>query len=134
MAPTATSPSLQGANPLSNLKHKAETKLHDVVNGNSNSNSNSNARSSRPTTALPLIDLYSGTVNADSTASSKRLCADIIQGLKGRSALTVPGDVNNPQDLKFAFKRTLPTMILYDEQGLLFYDKVSLFPTVVSTR
>lgn len=41
---------------------------------------------------------------------------EIESGLLGTEHATVPGE--SDEDLKWAFKRSVPTMVLYDEQGL----------------
>ncbi len=76
----------------------------------------------------PVIDLYSG--SADSLSSSSagdQLRHEIISGLQA-SQLVIPGKENDSEDLKFAYRKTLPTTILYDEQGLILYDKLTAAP------
>lgn len=69
----------------------------------------------------PLIDLYSGTAKDD-------LKAEIISGLKGHDTLVVPGSTNRPEDVAWAYRKTLPTTILYDERGLKIYDQLVEVP------
>ncbi|WVQ83173.1 hypothetical protein IAT38_005312 [Cryptococcus sp. DSM 104549] len=49
--------------------------------------------------------------------------ADIEAGLKGTQEATVPG--TREEDKKWAFKRSVPTLVLYDEMGLRLYDKIT---------
>ena len=44
------------------------------------------------------------------------LRAEIEAGLLGTEKPTVPG--SDPADQAWAFKRSVPTLVLYDEQGL----------------
>ncbi|TKY90429.1 hypothetical protein EX895_000427 [Sporisorium graminicola] len=118
MAPSAVvSPSLDAdssllGNDASKLKTKAagveatSTKLRDA----------------------PVVDLYSGSAGSLSSSSSDdQLRREIIAGLQSRQ-LVVPGRKNDANDLKFAYRKTLPTTILYDEQGLILYDKLTTAP------
>lgn len=41
---------------------------------------------------------------------------EIIKGLKGTQEPVVPGQ--EPEDAEWKYKRSLPTMVLYDEKGL----------------
>ncbi|EPQ32309.1 uncharacterized protein PFL1_00505 [Pseudozyma flocculosa PF-1] len=94
------------------------------------------ARSAAPTTAssdglghVPIIDLYSGTADSLSPESAKdKLRQDILAGLRGLDQPMIPGKENDAEDRSFAYRRTLPTVILYDEQGLLLYDKLTTAP------
>lgn len=70
-----------------------------------------------------IIDLYSGS-DASKIATDETLFNDIVKGLQGTSTYTIPGDVDNPEDRKFGFRRTLPTTVLYSEKGLLLYDQL----------
>jgi tRNA-specific adenosine deaminase 2 len=72
---------------------------------------------------LPLIDLYSGS-QASMAITDATLRKEIIKGLRGAETYIVPGSVDSVEDRKFAFRRTLPTTILYSERGLLLYDKL----------
>lgn len=47
------------------------------------------------------------------TASLKDQIAD---ALRGNGQVTIPGD--QEEDKRWAFKRSVPTVVLYDEQGL----------------
>ncbi|PWN49665.1 hypothetical protein IE53DRAFT_317214 [Violaceomyces palustris] len=84
------------------------------------------SQTSLPAESVPLIDLYSGSEDVESSRDA--LKREIIRGLKGSDRIMVPGRENDPEDLKFAYKRTLPTTILYDEKGLILYDKLTFAP------
>lgn len=71
----------------------------------------------------PLIDLYSGQ-QQQSISEADALKEKIILGLKGHETHIVPGSTHNEQDLKFVYRKTLPTEILYDERGLKVYDQL----------
>jgi len=62
----------------------------------------------------------SGTPTSQSIPS---LSSEIEAGLRGSDHVTIPG--NREQDKKWAFKRSVPTMVLYDEQGLRLYDQIT---------
>jgi len=53
-------------------------------------------------------------ISAKSDGSSLR--EEIEKGLIGNDEPTIPGDT--AEDQKWAFKRSVPTVVLYDEQGL----------------
>jgi hypothetical protein len=77
---------------------------------------------------IPLVDMAAGqsTIftlpstggatqdNADSTRYGLR--SEIEAGLLGNGETTIPGE--EEEDRQWAFKRSVPTMVLYDEQGL----------------
>jgi hypothetical protein len=64
---------------------------------------------------MPGIQIHS--LNASSSASPAfNLKGDIEKGLLGTEDVTIPGD--REEDKNWAFKRSVPTMCLYDEQGL----------------
>ncbi|WWC68052.1 uncharacterized protein I206_101971 [Kwoniella pini CBS 10737] len=44
-------------------------------------------------------------------------------GLKGTNEIIYPG--NEEEDKKWGFKRSVPTLVLYDEEGLRLYDKIT---------
>ncbi|CAO1621803.1 unnamed protein product [Parajaminaea phylloscopi] len=71
--------------------------------------------------ASPLIDLYSGTAADD-------LRSGVIAGLKGHDTLIVPGSTQRPEDIEWAYRKTLPTTLLYDENGLKIYDELVEVP------
>lgn len=48
--------------------------------------------------------------------SGPSLREEIEAGLLGTGETTVPG--NREEDAQWAFKRSVPTVVLYDEQGL----------------
>ncbi|WVQ75901.1 hypothetical protein IAR50_005536 [Cryptococcus sp. DSM 104548] len=48
---------------------------------------------------------------------------EIEAGLRGTPEPTVPG--SRPEDSKWAFKKSVPTVVLYDEEGLRLYDKIT---------
>ncbi|SPO19840.1 related to TAD2 - tRNA-specific adenosine deaminase 2 [Ustilago trichophora] len=76
----------------------------------------------------PVIDLYSGSAGSLSSSSTDdQLRLEIISGLQANQ-LVIPGKENDPEDLKYAYRKTLPTTILYDEQGLILYDKLTAAP------
>lgn len=52
----------------------------------------------------PLLDLYSGS-QASTAATDEALRSDIISGLRGTQTYLIPGDVDNEEDRKFAFRR-----------------------------
>ncbi|MCO5590102.1 hypothetical protein L7F22_044071 [Adiantum nelumboides] len=80
-------------------------------------------KSNKRQTSFPLIDLYSGS-DASFAITDEALRKEIISGLRGLETYIVPGSVTNKEDRKFAFRRTLPTTVLYSEKGLLLYDKL----------
>jgi hypothetical protein len=51
-----------------------------------------------------------------SAGDAASLKDQIEAALLGTGEVTVPGDT--PEDQKWAFKRSVPTVVLYDEQGL----------------
>ena len=66
---------------------------------------------------VPVVDLYSGSADSLSTDSTDdQLRRQIVAGLQA-SQLVIPGKAGDPEDLKFSYRKTLPTTILYDEQG-----------------
>ncbi|CAO1621707.1 unnamed protein product [Sympodiomycopsis kandeliae] len=86
------------------------------------------AKSSHPNVSVdlsrpPIIDLYSGQ-QQQQRSEADVLKDKIIAGLKGHQTLIVPGSHNNPDDLQFVYRKTLPTEILYDEKGLKIYDQL----------
>lgn len=50
--------------------------------------------------------------------SGPSLREEIEAGLLGQDEATVPGD--REEDKEWAFKRSVPTVVLYDEQGLRY--------------
>ena len=50
------------------------------------------------------------------SSEGRSLRAQIEAGLLGTAKPTIPG--NDPADRAWAFKRSVPTLVLYDEQGL----------------
>lgn len=81
-------------------------------------------KSTRQSQAPPLIDLYSGQQLASAPSEAEALKTKIIDGLKGHETLIVPGSTHNEEDLRFVYRKTLPTEILYDEKGLKIYDQL----------
>ncbi|PWZ01904.1 hypothetical protein BCV70DRAFT_53228 [Testicularia cyperi] len=76
----------------------------------------------------PVIDLYSGDADSLSPESTQqKLRSEIIAGLRA-STLVIPGKESDREDQNFAYRKTLPTTILYDEQGLILYDKLTTAP------
>ncbi|GAC96727.1 hypothetical protein PHSY_004311 [Pseudozyma hubeiensis SY62] len=76
----------------------------------------------------PVMDLYSGSASSlSSTSTDDQLRRDIVSGLQS-TQLVIPGKENNPEDRRFAYRKILPTTILYDEQGLILYDKLTAAP------
>jgi hypothetical protein len=108
MAPTAT------GNAATNVQAAATNAPHAKA-----AKASGTAAASKPT----LIDLYSGS-QASVAITDEALREDIIKGLRGSQTFIIPGSVDNEQDRKFAFRRTLPTTILYSERGLLLYDEL----------
>lgn len=51
-----------------------------------------------------------------SPGDSASLKDQIAAALLGSGQVTVPGD--RPEDRQWAYKRSVPTVVLYDEQGL----------------
>lgn len=75
---------------------------------------------SRTTTTgldVPITPLYNQSEDMDA-----RLAADIVSGLS-KTERVVPGP--NADDAHFAYCKTLPTMILYDQEGLKIYDELT---------
>lgn len=124
-APTAATPTptpTAAAQPVASKA--APTATADVSNGNSNGkHSHAPSSTSFPSSEPPLIDLYSGS-QASMAITDEALRNDIIGGLRGSETFTVPGNVDSPEDRKFAFRRTMPTTALYSEVGLQLYDRL----------
>ena len=55
-------------------------------------------------------------VSAASSGEASSLREQIEAGLLGTKEATIPG--NTADDKAWAFKRSVPTVVLYDEQGL----------------
>lgn len=51
------------------------------------------------------------------------LLEQIVSGLRGSAQETVPGPTD--ADRSFAFKRKIPTMVLYSEKGLQIYERIT---------
>ncbi|GAA5902514.1 hypothetical protein JCM6882_002772 [Rhodosporidiobolus microsporus] len=62
-------------------------------------------------------------VDAEDTPTVDPLREQIIQGLVGSKEPTVPG--KDDADRTFAFKRTIPTMVLYSQRGLEIYEDIT---------
>ncbi|UZJ57003.1 hypothetical protein CBS101457_006323 [Exobasidium rhododendri] len=110
MTPTATAP-------ISSRVEVEETPQLGVKASKLDVNDKSVKHSSSP----PIIDLYSGS-QASVAITDEALRKDIISGLRGTQTYIIPGNVDSKEDRGFAFRRTLPTTILYSEKGLLLYD------------
>lgn len=66
---------------------------------------------------MPAINIYTLPPTAQSTSSdAASIRDDIERGLIGSDQVTVPG--KRPEDRRWSFKRSVPTVVLYDEQGL----------------
>ncbi|EST09822.1 Histidine-specific methyltransferase, SAM-dependent [Kalmanozyma brasiliensis GHG001] len=116
MAPSAVAAPLVDADPVLHSKSNPKTM-----------NTASAGAGARLHTA-PVIDLYSGSADSLNTSSADdQLRREIISGLQAKQ-LVIPGKQGDSQDLKFAYRKTLPTTILYDEQGLILYDKLTAAP------
>lgn len=59
----------------------------------------------------------------DSDTSPWSLRSEIESALEGTDEPTIPG--SGEEDKKWAFKRSVPTVVLYDEIGLRLYDKIT---------
>lgn len=55
-------------------------------------------------------------VNTNGDAEADSLRTQIERGLAGTDTSRVPGDTE--EDKKWAYKRSVPTVVLYDEAGL----------------
>jgi hypothetical protein len=64
---------------------------------------------------MPAINIHTLPTTTQS-GSEMSLKKEIEAGLLGTGKVTIPGDTE--EDLKWSFKRSVPTMVLYDEQGL----------------
>lgn len=118
MAPSAVALAPSAVDPTSvdNEALKANAKAHAASDSDTN------------LCDAPVIDLYSGSAGSlSSTSTDDQLRLDIIAGLQSNQ-LVIPGKENDPEDNKFAYRKTLPTTILYDEQGLILYDKLTAAP------
>lgn len=73
----------------------------------------------------PVIDLQSGSPEQNREGQAEELKRQVIAGLKGHATLTVPGSTDRAEDVEWAYRKTLPTTLLYDEVGLKIYDQVS---------
>lgn len=63
------------------------------------------------------INIYTLPRTEKSTSSdAASIREDIERGLIGSDEVTVPG--KRPEDRRWSFKRSVPTVVLYDEQGL----------------
>jgi hypothetical protein len=75
--------------------------------------------------AINIYTLPSTERSTSSDAASIR--TDIEKGLVGTSEPTVPG--KKPEDRRWSFTKSVPTVVLYDEQGLRYvthhYERVS---------
>lgn len=67
------------------------------------------------TTIYTLPSKNGGGAETDD-ASGSGLRDEIEAGLMGTGEVTVPGE--QEEDKQWAFKRSVPTVVLYDEQGL----------------
>lgn len=66
---------------------------------------------------MPAINIYTLPSTERSTSSdAASIRDDIEKGLRGSSEPTVPG--KRPEDRRWSFSRSVPTVVLYDEQGL----------------
>lgn len=117
MAPVATSTAPEQ---LSTLPPSSDTAPAPKKTAKSTSSSSPSSGGK----AHPLIDLYSGSSEGQQSQTDT-LRAEIHEGLKGSKTSIVPGSTEDPEDVKWAYNKTLPTMILYDEEGLRLYDEVS---------
>ncbi|ORY20909.1 hypothetical protein BCR39DRAFT_554493 [Naematelia encephala] len=70
--------------------------------------------------SMSPINIFSLPSRAGPTTS---LRDEIEAGLAGRSEPIVPG--NRTEDRRWSFKRNIPTVVLYDEQGLKLYDRIT---------
>lgn len=73
--------------------------------------------------SLPLLSTMSGiniytlpTTEKSTSSDAASIREDIERGLIGSDQVTVPG--KRPEDRRWSFKRSVPTVVLYDEQGL----------------
>lgn len=55
-------------------------------------------------------------VGQDGDSPAEPLREQIERGLLGTPRPTVPG--NTEEDIKWSYKRSVPTVVLYDEEGL----------------
>ncbi|ORX33987.1 hypothetical protein BD324DRAFT_584223 [Kockovaella imperatae] len=55
--------------------------------------------------------------------ASSSLKQEIEAGLIGKTEATIPGDT--PEDKSWAYTRSVPTVVLYDEMGLRLYDDIT---------
>ncbi|PWN31134.1 DUF323-domain-containing protein [Jaminaea rosea] len=76
----------------------------------------------------PVVDLQSGSPEQDREGQAEELKRQVIAGLKGHATLTVPGSTDRAEDVEWAYRKTLPTTLLYDEAGLKIYDQMVEVP------
>lgn len=71
-----------------------------------------------PSTKSTIFTLPSTGEGSSSGADAEQygLRGEIEAGLLGTAEPTIPGD--QEEDKAWSFKRSVPTMVLYDEQGL----------------
>ena len=70
-------------------------------------------------TAMSAINIYTLPSTERSTSSdAASIRTDIEKGLVGTSEPTVPG--KKPEDRRWSFTKSVPTVVLYDEQGLRY--------------
>jgi hypothetical protein len=68
-------------------------------------------------TTMSAINIYTLPSTERSTSSdAASIRTDIEKGLVGTSEPTVPG--KKPEDRRWSFTKSVPTVVLYDEQGL----------------
>ncbi|GAA6059119.1 hypothetical protein JCM10212_003866 [Sporobolomyces blumeae] len=82
---------------------------------------------STPRAASPPASPTESTTSSDDAHSDSfpvdPLREQIVAGLKGTESSTVPGATEGDQ--AFAFKRSIPTMVLYSERGLEIYEQIT---------
>ncbi|GAA6013912.1 hypothetical protein JCM11491_000470 [Sporobolomyces phaffii] len=85
-----------------------------------NGGGNSPSSTSEPNLAAPASPTSS---EYSDSPPIDPLRAEIVNGLMGTSEPTVPGPT--AEDRSFAFKRRVPTMVLYSEKGLQIYERIT---------
>ncbi|WVW78327.1 hypothetical protein I302_100281 [Kwoniella bestiolae CBS 10118] len=74
-------------------------------------------------TQTKIFTLPSPSSSNTSTTPQPTLLDQIESSLLGTSSPQYPGD--RPEDKQWGYKRSVPTLVLYDQEGLRLYDKIT---------
>ncbi|OCF38859.1 hypothetical protein I317_07367 [Kwoniella heveanensis CBS 569] len=72
---------------------------------------------------LPPVSTPASSRSDEPPTPAPSMRDQIEAGLLGTKEVTVPGE--REEDKKWAYKRSVPTVVLYDEQGLRLYDEIT---------